>query len=122
MAFLCLTKMTEEIKILTITAASIGFFHTLLGPDHYLPFIVMSKARKWSLFKTLWLTVLCGMGHVGSSIVIGLIGIGTGLVHVVGYLKTLSFRGTIGGGMFTGLPLALVGAIVLYAQISVLVS
>jgi hypothetical protein len=51
-----------------------------------------------------------------------LIGIGNGLVHVVGYVRTRSFRGTVGAGMFTGIPLALVGGIVLYALIGVLVS
>ena len=40
--------MSNEIAILTATAASIGFFHTLFGPDHYLPFIVMAKANNWS--------------------------------------------------------------------------
>ncbi len=67
--------MNNEIWILMITAASIGFVHTALGPDHYLPFIVMSKARNWSTFRTISITVLCGLGHVGSSIVIGTIGI-----------------------------------------------
>lgn len=28
------------------TAVFIAFFHSLLGPDHYLPFIVMAKAGK----------------------------------------------------------------------------
>ena len=51
-----------------------------------------------------------------------LVGVGNGLVHVVGYVKTRSFRGTTGAGMFTGIPLALVGGIVLYALIGVLVS
>lgn len=51
-----------------------------------------------------------------------LIGIGNGLVHVVGYLRTRSFRGTLGAGLFTGIPLALVGGIVLYALIRSLVS
>ena len=51
-----------------------------------------------------------------------LIGIGNGLVHVVGYARTRSFRGTAGAGFFTGIPLALVGCIVLYALIGVLVS
>lgn len=37
--------MTQELGILLITAVSIGFFHTLLGPDHYVPFIAMAKAR-----------------------------------------------------------------------------
>lgn len=66
--------MSNEILILAGTAASIGFFHTLLGPDHYLPFIFMAKARKWSMFKTSWITIACGIGHVGSSILLGFIG------------------------------------------------
>ena len=44
-----------------------------------------------------------------------LIGIGNGLVHVIGYLRTRSFRGTAGAGFFTGIPLALVGGVVLIA-------
>jgi len=71
--------MGNELNILLITAASIGFFHTLLGPDHYLPFIVMSKARDWSYARTMWITFLCGLGHVGSSVVIGLAGIAFGI-------------------------------------------
>jgi nickel/cobalt transporter (NicO) family protein len=67
--------MHIDSSALYITAASIGFFHTLLGPDHYLPFIVISKARKWSLWKTNIITFICGIGHVGSSILIGFIGI-----------------------------------------------
>jgi len=66
--------MSNEIAILATTAASIGFFHTLLGPDHYLPFIFMAKARKWSIFKTSWITIACGAGHVGSSILLGAVG------------------------------------------------
>ena len=72
--------MSADIEILLVTAASIGFIHTLTGPDHYLPFIVMGKARQWTTIKTLWITFLCGLGHVGSSIVIGAIGIALGLV------------------------------------------
>lgn len=67
--------MSPEITILALSAASIGFFHTLLGPDHYLPFIFMAKARKWSLVKTTWVTVACGVGHVGSSVLLGGIGV-----------------------------------------------
>jgi len=71
--------MQIDSSALYITAASIGFFHTLLGPDHYLPFIVISKARKWSLLKTNIITFLCGIGHVGSSILIGFIGMLLGI-------------------------------------------
>lgn len=71
--------MTMEISVLVLTAASIGFFHTLFGPDHYLPFIVMAKSGKWTKTKTLWVTALCGIGHVLSSAILGLIGIALGL-------------------------------------------
>jgi hypothetical protein len=57
------------------TAASIGCIHTLLGLEHYLPFVMISWARKWSGFKTMVVTFLCGIGDVGNSEVIGLIGV-----------------------------------------------
>ncbi|HEY3373078.1 MAG TPA: sulfite exporter TauE/SafE family protein [Prolixibacteraceae bacterium] len=69
----------NEIVLLSITAASLGFIHTALGPDHYLPFIVLSKARNWSGTKTMWITFISGLGHVGGSVVIGLIGIALGI-------------------------------------------
>jgi nickel/cobalt transporter (NicO) family protein len=71
--------MTTDLTVLAITAASIGFFHTLLGPDHYLPFIVMGRAQGWTWRKTTALTLLCGAGHVLSSVVLGLIGVGLGI-------------------------------------------
>lgn len=72
--------MSEStLLVLCITAVSIGFIHTLIGPDHYLPFIVMSKARKWNLRKTLGLTFVCGLGHVLSSVVLGLLGVVLGI-------------------------------------------
>ncbi|MDP4185456.1 MAG: hypothetical protein Q8862_09885, partial [Bacteroidota bacterium] len=63
--------MNSQILILSLTAASVGFIHTLFGTDHYLPFIVLSKARKWSNVKTAWITVLCGIGHISGSVLIG---------------------------------------------------
>lgn len=86
--------MSHEITALAITAASLGFLHTLLGPDHYLPFIAMARARGWSTLRTTCITVLCGIGHVGSSILLGLIGVGLGVA--VSRLSTLeSVRGSL---------------------------
>ncbi len=86
--------MSQEIQILAITAASIGFIHTLIGPDHYVPFIMMAWARKWSLLKTTVITFLCGIGHVASSVVLGLAGVALGIA--VGKLEMFeSFRGNI---------------------------
>ena len=86
--------MSTSLITLAITAASIALFHTLLGPDHYVPFITMSKSRKWSLMKTLWITALCGLGHIASSVILGVVGIAFG-VSVGNLEKTESFRGEI---------------------------
>ncbi|MDH7511331.1 MAG: sulfite exporter TauE/SafE family protein [Clostridiales bacterium] len=71
--------ISREILILAGAAASIGFIHTVLGPDHYLPFIVMSRARRWPLAKTLLISFFCGLGHVLSSVVLGFIGLALGI-------------------------------------------
>jgi len=71
--------LTNELTVLIIASASIAFFHTVLGPDHYLPFIVMAKSGKWSLKKTSLVTILCGLGHVLSSVVLGIVGIVMGI-------------------------------------------
>lgn len=91
--------MSQEIWILALTAASIGFFHTLTGPDHYLPFIVMGKARQWSLRKTIGLTFICGLGHVLSSVLLGLVGVATGvMIHKLEFIE--GFRGSLAGWAF----------------------
>jgi nickel/cobalt transporter (NicO) family protein len=88
--------MTNELTVLLFSAASIAFVHTVLGPDHYLPFIVMARAGKWSATKTTLITVLCGLGHVGSSVVLGFLGIGLGVaITRIGGVEEL--RGNIAG-------------------------
>jgi nickel/cobalt exporter len=71
--------ISQELWILVLSAASIGFIHTLIGPDHYIPFVAMSRSGNWSLRKTSIITILCGFGHVLSSVVLGLIGIAFGV-------------------------------------------
>ena len=86
--------MGSELGILVAAAATIGFVHTVTGPDHYLPFIVIGRARNWSLGRTLGITALCGIGHVLGSVVLGLVGIGLGLA--VGQLNIIEgVRGDI---------------------------
>jgi sulfite exporter TauE/SafE len=93
--------MTAELSALVITAASIGFLHTILGPDHYLPFIMMSWARKWSRAKTIVITFLCGLGHIASSVVLGLIGVSMGLA-----VKKLEFVESTRGNLAAWLLIA----------------
>jgi sulfite exporter TauE/SafE len=83
-----------SILILLGSALSIGFIHTIIGPDHYLPFIVISRARNWSTARTMAVTAACGLGHVLSSILIGTIGIAAG--SALGELEAIeSVRGNI---------------------------
>jgi nickel/cobalt exporter len=70
---------TPEIAALTATAAAIGVLHTLLGPDHYLPFVMLSRSRRWSARRTGAVTLACGLGHVLGSVAIGLVGVAAGL-------------------------------------------
>ncbi len=67
-----------DIQLLIVAAVSISFLHTVTGPDHYVPFIALARARNWSVTKTIGCTLLCGLGHVGSSVALGVVGIGLG--------------------------------------------
>jgi len=97
--------MSVDLGLLLFTAASIGFVHTLLGPDHYLPFVAMGTARRWSTRKTLWVTSLCGVGHVLGSVVIGFVGIGIGVsISRLEWLEGV--RGGAAAWLLTGFGLA----------------
>ncbi|MBR1756191.1 MAG: hypothetical protein IJ738_01325 [Alphaproteobacteria bacterium] len=58
---------------LWLTAFLTAVIHTITGPDHYLPFIAIAKSRDFSLKKTLLWTFLCGLGHIGSALLIALV-------------------------------------------------
>jgi ABC-type nickel/cobalt efflux system permease component RcnA len=90
--------MNPEITLLILTAATVAFVHTLLGPDHYLPFVAMARARGWSLAKTLRITLACGAGHLAGSVLLGLAGILLGL-----QLSSLEWLESMRGKMATWL-------------------
>jgi sulfite exporter TauE/SafE len=86
--------VTSEITLLAGTAATIGLVHTVFGPDHYIPFIALSKARKWGVGKTTFITLLCGLGHILSSVILGFAGIAIGAA-IFSIDAIESFRGEI---------------------------
>lgn len=97
--------MSQEIFILVGSAAALGAVHTLFGPDHYVPFVALSKARQWSLRKTLWITGLCGLGHIAGSVALGFIGIALGIgVRQLELVE--SRRGDIAAWLLVGFGLA----------------
>lgn len=94
-----------ELLALCVTAASIGTLHTLIGPDHYIPFIAMSKARGWSLTKTTAITAVCGVGHVLSSILVGALGLALGWA-LSGLEWFEGARGGVAGWLLLGFGVA----------------
>ena len=60
--------MSNELLIMIAAAATLALVHTLLGPDHYLPFVALARARGWTARKTAAVTALCGVGHVAGAV------------------------------------------------------
>ena len=96
--------MAIETIILCMTAGSVALLHTLLGPDHYLPFIAMSRAGRWSLRKTLLVTLACGLGHVLSSVVVGAVGVTLG-ISLLSVETFESSRGALAGWLLVAFGL-----------------
>jgi ABC-type nickel/cobalt efflux system permease component RcnA len=91
--------MTKELDSLIATSATVAFLHTLFGPDHYLPFIAMGKARRWSMVRTSLITFIAGLGHVLGSVVLGMIGVAAGLgIQKVTHVDEV--RGSLAGWLF----------------------
>ena len=90
-----------ETVMLCATAFTIGTVHTLLGPDHYVPFVAMARAGDWSTARTLRVTAACGLGHVAGSVLIGLAGLAIGIAVL--QLETLeAVRGDLAGWLLIG--------------------
>ncbi len=84
----------QSASVLLTTAATIGLFHTAIGLDHTLPFVVLGRSRGWSLRKVWTVTGLCGLAHVLSSVVLGFVGIGIGVA-----VERLSWIESVRGGL-----------------------
>jgi hypothetical protein len=90
---------------LVASAATIGVVHTLLGPDHYVPFVALARSRRWSLGRALSVTAVCGVGHVVGSIALGALGIALGWA-VSGLIEVEALRGELAGWLLLGVGLA----------------
>ena len=95
------------LSALWLTALATAVIHTIAGPDHYLPFIAIAKSRNYSLKKTLLWTFICGIGHIGSALLIAL-----GFIYFSHWLTSEKFawietnRGNIAAYALIGLGAA----------------
>ena len=63
--------MTEAGLALVVTTVLTAVVHTLI-PDHWLPFVLVSRAERWTVRRTVLLTVISATLHVSLSIALGL--------------------------------------------------
>jgi ABC-type nickel/cobalt efflux system permease component RcnA len=56
---------------LAATGFTVAFFHAAI-PTHWLPFVLVARARSWSRAKTLAVTAFAGLGHIGLTTLLGL--------------------------------------------------
>lgn len=98
--------------LLLSAAASLAVVHTAIGIDHALPFVVLSRVQGWTLRRTLWVTALCGLGHVASALVLGLGALALG-VAVERLVAVETLRGHLALGVLVsfGLGYAALGAL-----------
>ncbi|SKB68328.1 Cytochrome C biogenesis protein transmembrane region [Salegentibacter holothuriorum] len=99
--------METNLSVLLVAAISISVLHTLTGPDHYIPFIAIGKAKNWSLKRTIFWTITCGIGHVLSSVLLALGGVALGFS-----LSKLNWFEEVRGGL-AGWALFLFGLVFL---------
>lgn len=63
--------MTESLAVLVAATVSTAVVHTLI-PDHWLPFVLVARSRKWETRVTLLLTAGSALLHVSVSVGLGL--------------------------------------------------
>ena len=69
---------STSIPLLLAAAAGVGIAHSIL-PDHWVPLAVISRTNRWSLPRTAKVSFLASLGHVGLSLVLGIVLAAAGL-------------------------------------------
>ena len=100
-----LQLLENATSVLLGTTATVAIAHALLGIDHSLPFIVLGRSRRWSMHRTIAVTVACGIAHVASSVAIG--GVGAVVGATLDSLAWIeSVRGQVAATLLIGFGLA----------------
>jgi nickel/cobalt transporter (NicO) family protein len=63
---------TTILATLALTGFTVAFFHAAL-PTHWLPFVLVARARGWRERKTMGVALAAGLGHVALTSLLGLI-------------------------------------------------
>ena len=70
--------MSKAGILLFFAAVSTAAFHTLF-PDHWLPFVLVARAKRWPLKRALWVTGFSNLLHVALTVALGMVALVVGL-------------------------------------------
>ncbi|HEX9780647.1 MAG TPA: hypothetical protein VGB20_05465 [bacterium] len=91
-------------ELLILSAVSVAFFHAV-APDHWLPFVALARGSRWPMRRLAFISTLAGIGHVASSLLIGMIGLWAGwAVHRLEGAET--WRGSVAIWLLIGFGMA----------------
>jgi nickel/cobalt transporter (NicO) family protein len=88
-----------------IGAAIVGILH-MSAPDHWLTLCVLARNKNWAPKKLFGISLMTAFGHVGLSVVMGLVVVVVGLVfsHLISYyLDTGIGISMVSGGLIVGI-------------------
>lgn len=69
---------TSLFTSLALAAITVGSLHSL-APDHWVPIAAVARARDWSRGRASRVALLCGLGHVTVSMLLGLLALMFGI-------------------------------------------
>ncbi|MGE5362323.1 MAG: hypothetical protein ACM3NQ_25180 [Bacteroidales bacterium] len=80
---------------LVLAAMTVGSLHSI-APDHWVPFAALARAQGWSAGRTARITLVCGIGHVTVSVLLGLLGLAFGRELLLAFGQRMeSFAGIL---------------------------
>ena len=62
---------STALATIAATGFTVAFFHAAI-PTHWLPFVLVARARRWNRAKTVGVAIFAGLGHVALTTLLGL--------------------------------------------------
>ncbi|MBF0443408.1 MAG: hypothetical protein HQK54_15990, partial [Oligoflexales bacterium] len=94
MARVLFFKAMSGTILLAVTAFFVGLVHSF-SPGHWLPVVLLSKARKWTFPEAMLGALAAASGHIFVSLVISIIAIAAGAHFISNYEETIEGYGAL---------------------------
>lgn len=80
--------------LLITTVAAVGVLHTLV-PDHWAPIVVLGRQQGWSVSRTARAAAIAGLGHVTTTLLLGIVLWAVGASLAVRYAHFVSVAAAV---------------------------